>query len=79
MTIKEEQQFMVDPVVNPTEFILVPQGWLQNKLRQAEKDAREVAIMRKTYSNLQEQISGLRMKLMIAQSEHPYTILNVRG
>lgn len=78
MTLKEEDQFITDPVMYPNEEILVPQGWLQAKLRRLYKLEKEVETLKKDKQALLASNSSLRNTIMVLESSSPYVRLNVK-
>lgn len=79
MTIKEEDQFITDPIMYPNEEILVPQGWLQDKLRRLYTIEKECTELKNDKQRLLESNAFLRKDMMILESKSPYTRLNVKG
>lgn len=78
MTIKEEDQFITDPIMYPNEEILVPQGWLQNKLRRLYAVEKELVVLKNDKQKLLESNSSLRRDILVLESKSPYTRLNVK-
>lgn len=78
MTIKELDQFLVDPIIDDEAKILVNQTWLQKQLRRLEELEREYPKRIKEKTDLLENNSNLRRDLMVCESKQPYTLLNVK-
>lgn len=79
MTLKELDQFKVDPIMDEEAKILVNQIWLQKQLVRLEELEREYPKRLAEKNNLLERNGNLRKDLMLCESKQPYTVLNVRA
>lgn len=78
MTLKELDQFLVDPIIDSDAKILVNQTWLQKQLRRLEELEREYPKREAEKKSLLEANGRLRNDLMLCESKQPYTVLNVK-
>lgn len=72
MTIKEADQFAVDPLPDVNEKVLVNAEWLQNLIRERDSMRTEIKLLRTTHTKHIEDISHLKHRLMISESGQPY-------
>jgi len=80
MTIKQADQFMTDPLVNPTEEVLVTSEFLQRVLRERHQLTNELNSLRPRHDAQLKETTSLRHRLMIAESNQPYTrIIDTRA
>lgn len=78
MTLKELDQFLVDPIIDDDAKILVNQIWLQKHLRRLEELEREYPKREQEKRDLLDSNSNLRRDIMLCESKQPYTVLNVK-
>jgi hypothetical protein len=80
MNIKEADQFMTDPLTNPDEKLLVTAEWLHRILRERHQLGNEVKTLRTTHTSQVREISVLKHRIMVAESNQPYThIIDMKG
>lgn len=72
MTLKEAEQFAVDPLPDLNEKVLVNAEWLQKLLRERDSLRTEIKLLRTTHTKHIQDISNLKHRLMISESSQPY-------
>lgn len=76
MKLKEMDQFITDPEPSKESLpMLVDPVWLHQVLRKLHEQNNLIPHLERTITALQGEAGGLRHRLMVAQSDSPYTQL----